>query len=125
MNGNRIFLGKIMKCNYYKLENGCSVYSFLYNPKTGKEEIIPDEVVKTDAVLIKVADNSFVDLDLIRNNFDLLRNIVKNSTLKTFPKCCGDLYLDEGTLRPYYDEEKQNISVKQLKILRNSSINDK
>lgn len=114
-----------MKCNSYKFEDGCSVYSFLYDSETGKEEIVPDEVVKTDAILIMVSDNSFIDLDLIRNNFDLVKSIAKKSTLKTVPKYCGDLYLDEETLRPYYDEEKQNVSVKQLKISRNSSISDK
>jgi len=130
MKTDQIFIGNINKCTKYVDHVTFSGKTFI-----GDECICSDSfgyvekqdvVYKENAILIKLKNGGYVDLEKLNSIFDHLK--VLNATTKdgfylggiimsTSAHCEDCLFVDSKSLVPYYTENKNNsnISARQLK----------
>lgn len=125
MNTEQIFIGNIRRCTEFRI-NVPSSPQFL-GVDIGPFPFIKveDELYKKDAILIKLKDGNYVDLenlnsflDYIKLHKDIKRPYYNNSLiLPTSARCLNALFVEMQSLRPYYTEKNQvdKISVYQLK----------
>lgn len=129
MKPEQIFVGNIRKCTKY--EEYTTFSSSMYN---GNECVIrdsigtiatDDEIYKKQAILIKMKNGGYVDLERLNSILDSMkvyRDITKDGyrlgglIMSTSAYCMGCLFVEEESLKPYYNySNKQQISVYQLK----------
>ena len=112
MDGDRIFKGTIAYTNPEIIGYQSLPYS------KGKYSNIPirKDIYKKNAVLIKVKENSYIDLDEINGNIDLFKKTLKKEVLTTDPNTKNDKYVKKESLRPYYAQKGEKTNVKQLKL---------
>lgn len=128
MNSSQIFVGNIKKCTKYEVHSTFSSETFIGDTCIGSDsfEYIEEEseIEKEQAVLIKVRNGAYVDLDSYRTALDYFKvrqSLTENGfrlnglIMSTSPHCKGSLFVDSDTLRPYYTGEKKNVSVRKLK----------
>ena len=126
MYSQNIFIGTIKKCkNVYWYE------------KYGEEHIIGDfqighcevgtihkyvDTINDHAVLIKVDESKYIWVDLLTNKIEeLLVNIgIPINAISTVPLYDGELFVDEKTLVPVF-EENYNLNVNKVKSLVRTS----
>ena len=122
MNTNQIYIGTIKKCkNVYLYENhGEKRYigDFIINhTECGYIDNIV-ETITDEAILIKTNTNKYVWLNQIESLKDeiLLEIGLPNKIINSLPIKDNDLFVDESTLIPYFQNEKdKNISIGKLK----------
>lgn len=119
MNQKQVFIGDIRICTKY-----------------GSKEMFPglNKIVKEtkeykkDAVLIKIKNGGFVDIDCINSITDYM-DIITHKTkggwrlgglmMDIKPNYEGALYVDITSLKPYFENKQvNNVSIKQLKLER-------
>lgn len=130
MKTDQIFIGNIKKCTKYEPHavfcsstyiNGKRIVSDFFG---GIES--EDEIYKENAVLLKIKNGGYVDLERFNSILDYIRiykDIDKDGyrlgglMMSTTPLWVNCLFVDENSLKPYYDDKQQssNISVHQLK----------
>lgn len=117
MNGDRIYKGTIAYTNpeiigYQSLEYG-----------RGKKRSIPikKDVYKKNAVLIKVGEDKYIDLDEIEGNMDLIKQVLKKEVLTTNDNINEEKYIRKESLKPYYIDKGEKTSIKQLKLNKKAS----
>ncbi len=130
MKTDQIFIGNINKCTKYISHTTFSSETFI-----GDQCISSDsfgyiekeaEIYKENAILIKLKNGGYVDLENLNTVLDYLK-VAKTFTkggfylggivLSTFAYNEGSLFVDSNSLVPYYAETKknENISTRQLK----------
>ena len=98
----------------------------------GEENVT--SVLKENAILLKIKDGEYVDLDLLNNFLDEIKiksQIIKNKIIKdsyfysnrlimkTYPNRLNIYFVDESTLKKYtYPNQTQKTTVKKLKKTR-------
>jgi hypothetical protein len=142
MKTDQIFIGNINKCTKYINHTTFSSGTFIGDQCIGCDSFgyieKEDEIYKENAILIKLKNGGYVDLENLNSIFDHLK--VLNTTtrdgfylggiiMSTSAHCVGSIFVDQKSLVPYYTENKNNsnISARQLKkqIKRNSTISSK
>ena len=122
MNTNQIYIGTIKKCrNIYLYEkHGEKRYigDFIINhTECGYIDNIV-ETITDEAILIKTNTNKYVWLNQIESLKDeiLLEIGLPNKIINNLPIKDNDLFVDESTLIPYFQNETdKNISIGKLK----------
>lgn len=122
MNTNQIYIGTIKKCrNIYLYENhGEKRYigDFIINHiECGYIDNIV-ETITDEAILIKTNTNKYVWLNQVESLKDeiLLEIGLPNKIINSLPIKDNDLFVDENTLIPYFQNETdKNISIGKLK----------
>lgn len=129
MKPEQIFIGNIKKCTQYEEHT-----AFSSNTKIGSQciceesfgYIIQDsEIFKENAILIKVKNGGYVDLENLNSILDHIK-IWKDTSkygyrlnglmMSTLPDDINDLFVDSKSLKPYYTKEQpKSISTRQLK----------
>lgn len=132
MKSDQIFIANLRKCTKH---NSHAIFqsSTEINGQSLGEEIFgfvdtEDELYKENAILIKMKNGGYVDIDVLRNYFDYLKlfkditpnGFVNNGIfLSTMPSKVGDVFVDYKTIEPYYDfPQVENISFRSLKRIR-------
>ncbi len=120
MDSDKIFTGTIMKCVKYEKIDGYSI------PKS--------EVYKENAILLKIKDYFYVDIDelnLLEIAYLHLRSEKDIHQLSKFMcehhhgYCKDELFIKQNTLKPYVPNEgKKNISLLSLKKENNLKISN-
>lgn len=123
MKSKDIYIGTIKKCG--------DIYWY---EKYGEERFSPDcvigsttfgrikkyaEPVCDNAILIKVDDKTFIWIDMINSKLDefLISLGIAVKTIKTYPTSSYSLYVDENSLKPYFNCEINNLRTNQVKEL--------
>lgn len=140
MKTNQIFIGSIKKCIKYEEH---PIFSSCMS--IGNEPIFEDyfgsitvesEMYKKDAILLKVDNSGYVDIDNLNNLFNYI-NVYKNINnngftlggliMTTSPYCEGSLFVDtnDDTFRPYYDKDNKAENVSILKLRKEVKNNRK
>ena len=130
MKPEQIFIGNIKRCTKYEEYNTIVGSTYIGNQLICTDSFgyitKEDELYKENAVLIKIENGGYVDLDRFNSFLDYIRihkDITKNgyrlgglmmSTSAHSPNC---LFVDEKSLKPYYTDKQQfeDISVRKLK----------
>ncbi len=126
----QIFIGDIRRCIKYETHTTLSSSSYIGDQCIGCDSfgyIDKDDILyKAQAVLIKIKNGGYVDLERFNSILDYIR-IYKDITkdgyrlgglmMSTSPHCIDSLFVDENSLKPYYADKQQtrDISVRQLK----------
>lgn len=127
----QIFIGDIRVCTKY---DRCASFvsgAYINGECIGSDYIgyinKDDELYKKDAILVKIKNRGYVDLEKLSSILDNIEIFLESRrrgfnegdiAITTFPYEKGDLFVDETTLRPYFsDELRSDISVRQLKNL--------
>lgn len=126
----QIFIGDIKKCTKYKMHTTFSSSLYIGDHCIGCDSFghieEDSELYKENAVLIKIENGGYVDLEKLNSILDYIkihRDIEKDGyqlgglMIPTEAYCAGKLFVDGKTLKPYYnDKQKTNyISTRQLK----------
>jgi len=135
MKPEQIFTGDIRKCTKYESHLAFSSETYITGECIGscgfgyidKE----DELFKENAILIKIKNGGYVDLERFNSILDYLRiygDITKEGyrlgglMMPTSAYKADCLFVDADSLKPYYsNEQEKNISVRQLKKQLKSS----
>ncbi len=127
----QVLVGNIRVCTGY-IDPAASCIGSDYE---GSGEYIESEPFKENAVLLKIKNGGYVDLDLINSFLDRIRikkNIKKDGyiidelMMAVFPTSNSCLFVEKDSLKVYYDNTDQtnNISLhklkKQTKLLKKS-----
>ena len=130
MKPEQIFIGNIKKCTKYEEHTTFSSSMYIGNQCICCDSFgtiaVDDEIYKENAVLIKIKNGGYVDLERLNSLLDYIKihqDITKNGyrlgglMMSTSAHCIDSLFVDEESLKPYYTDEQQigNISVHQLK----------
>lgn len=130
MKPEQIFIGNIRKCTKYETHTTFSSNTYINGECAGCDSFgyieKEDELYKENAILIKIAKGGYVDLENFKSIIDFIsiyRDIEKDGwrlggkMMSTSSYCLGCLFVDEKSLRPYYNEKQQvsDITVWQLK----------
>ena len=125
MKTDQIFIGDIRRCTKY--EKHITLSSMIAN--IGRESFgyieEDDELYKENAILIKIKNGGYVDLERFNSILDYIKihkDITKNGyrlgglMMSTSAHCLDSLFVDEESLKPYYTaKQTSNLSVHQLK----------
>lgn len=130
MKSEQIFIGDIRKCTKYETNNTFSSGMYIGNQCIDCTSFgyidTDDEIYKENAVLIKLKNGSYVDLERLNSVLDYIR-IYRDMTsdgyylggimMSTSAYGMDSLFVDEKSLTPYYTDKQQpsHISVHQLK----------
>lgn len=130
MKKDQIFIGDIRKCTKYEIHTTFGNNAYIGDVCIGCDSFgyinSNDELYKENAILIKIENGGYVDLERFNSFLDYVRiyqNITKNGyclgklMMPTSAYCINSLFVDEKSLKSYYDDKQQadNISVRQLK----------
>ena len=124
MKKDQIFIGDIKKCTKHDEHTILSIEGPFGGDFFGYTEV-ESELYKKDAILVKVTNHGYVDLEDLNSALDMLRvkkyitksGWINNSwIMSTSPNYVDDLFVDSNSIRPYYkNENSEKISIKQLK----------
>lgn len=138
MKTDQIFIGDIRKCTKYNTHTTFSSSMYIGDQCIGCNSFgyvdEDDELYKENAVLIKVKNGGYVDLENFNSILDYIKihqDITKNGyrlgglIMSTSAHCVNCLFVDRKSLKPYYTNKEQdnNISVHQLKKQINNNSN--
>lgn len=130
MKSDKIFIGNIRKCTKYEEHVMFSSETYIGSELLGRERFgsieEDDELYKENAILIKVKNGGYVDLDRFNSILDYIRLhrcCTKNGirlgglVISTSPYKLESLFVDEKSLKPYYpvNEEIKDTSILKLK----------
>lgn len=130
MKTDQIFIGDIRKCTKYETHTTFSSSTYIGDQCIGCDSFgyidKDDELYKENAVLIKIKNGGYVDLERFNSILDYIRiyrDITKDGyrlgglMMSTSAHCIDSLFVDEKSLKPYYADKQQtdDISVHQLK----------
>lgn len=130
MKTDQIFIGDIRKCTKYETHTTFSSSTYIGDQCIGCDSfghiVEDDELYKENAVLIKIENGGYVDLERFNSILDYIRiyrDITKDGyrlgglMMSTSAHCIDSLFVDEKSLKPYYTDKQQidDISVHQLK----------
>ena len=130
MKTDQIFIGDIRKCTKYETHTTFSSSTYIGDQCIGCDSFgyidKDDELYKENAVLIKIKNGGYVDLERFNSILDYIRiyrDITKDGyrlggvMMSTSAHCIDSLFVDEESLKPYYTDKQQtdDISVHQLK----------
>jgi len=130
MKTDQIFIGNINKCTKYKIHNNFSSETFIGDQCICCDSFgyieVENEVYKENAILIKLKNGGYVDLENLNSIFDHLKiagTIKKEGfylggiIMSNYAHCNGSIFVDTKSLVPYRTKNKtySNISVRQLK----------
>ena len=128
MKTDRIFIGNIKMCTKYEFSNIISNNDYIDDKCIGSASFgyidYEDKVVKENAILIKLKDCFYVDVENLNSFLDyilisgvIINPILTNLVISTFASRKNQLFVDKESLKPYYDKEEKidNISLKTLK----------
>jgi len=132
MKPEQVFIGDIRRCTKYETHTTFSSGTYingecLFTDSFGYIET-DNELYKENAVLIKIRENRYVDLERLNSILDYIE-IYKDKmyNLGTIMMPISEygvdrLFVDHKSLKPYYENtQEKNISVRQLKKqLKNS-----
>ena len=135
MKPEQIFVGDIRKCTKYEIHNFFCCETSINGTSIGRDGFgrvkIEHESFKDDAILIKIKNGGYVDLERLESVLDYIKiykDIKKdgyklgNLMMPGFSYRLDCLFVDESSLKPYYSEKQtKNISVRQLKKQVNNS----
>ena len=122
----KVFVGNLRKCTKYDTSNCISIEDSAGITTFGHISI-DSEVCKEDDILIKICDNLEVyvrlrNLQTILSYIEVYNNIAKDGAvsigemiLSTSSTGLGSIFVDMGSLKPYYQDEKGKVKVKQIK----------
>lgn len=125
MKTDQIFIGDIRRCTKY--EKHITLSSMTANVIRESFGYIEedDELYKENAILIKIKNGGYVDLERFNSILDYIKihkDITKNGyrlgglMMSTSAHCLDSLFVDEESLKPYYTaKQTSNLSVHQLK----------
>lgn len=129
MKAEQFFIGDIRECTKYEMHTTFSSSTYIGDECLGCDSIgytvSDDALYKKDAVLVKVVNGGYVDIDSINSIFDFLsiRKDISDdgfslgglimSTSAAFPH---SLFVDEKTLKPYYAENNKQDDVSVFKL---------
>ena len=130
MKTDQIFIGDIRKCTKYETHTKLSSSTYIGDQCIGCDSFgyidKDDELYKENAVLIKIKNGGYVDLERFNSILDYIRiyrDITKDGyrlgrfMMSTSALCFDSLFFVEESLKPYYADKQQtdDISVHQLK----------
>ena len=130
MKTDQIFIGNIRKCTKYDTHTIFSSSTYVGEQCIGSECFgyidKDDELYKEDAVLVKIKNGGYVDLESFNSLLDYIRiycDITKNGyilgglMMPTSAYRAGGLFVDKDSLRLYYADKEQtsSVSVRKLK----------
>ncbi len=126
-----VFWGDIKKCTK-EAKTIVTKQPYLiddFEIKANSTKIIPPktEDYKKDAILIRIPDQGFVDLDTLKDSFQIFYHLrkdihqkekeLKTMIMTTYPRKKDDLFVNPGSLQPYYGPNQNfKVRVKQLKL---------
>lgn len=126
----QIFIGDIKRCTKYERHVDFSSETYFGDQCIGIDSFghieQDDELYKKDAILIRIKDHGYVDLEKLSTILDYIEMYLENRrrgftqgdiAITTYPCCEGDLFVDESSLKPYFldNEPTADISVRALK----------
>lgn len=126
MKPEQIFIGNIRKCTKYERHTTFNCSTYIGDRCIGCDSFgyvdSEDELYKENAILLKIKNGGYVDLENFNSVLDYIK-IYRDTTrigglvMSTSAYCVGKLFVDEKSLKPYYNDNQQrkNISVRQLK----------
>ncbi len=130
MKTDQIFIGDIRKCTKYETHTTFSSETYFGNQCIACDSFgyidSDDELYKENAILIKIENGGYVDLDCFKSFLDyfkIYQDITKEGyrlgglMMSTKAHCINSLFVDKESLKPYYVDKQQtkNISVHKLK----------
>lgn len=130
MKTGQIFIGDIRKCTKYEAHNIFSSSFFIGDECIGSDAFgyidLESEIYKENAILIKIENGGYVDLERFNSILDYIRiykDIRKDGymlgglMMPTSANNINSLFVDEESLKPYYTTKKipKNISLRKLK----------
>ena len=130
MNTDKIFLGDIRKCTKYEVQKMYTFSTYINDQCIGCDSFgyvdCDDELFKEKAILIKIENGGYVDLENLNSILDYIkiyRDIKKDGyrlgglMMSTSPHCVDSLFVDQDSLRPYYAKDQQvtDIPLRKLK----------
>lgn len=130
MKSDQVFIGNIRRCTKYEKNIALICKTYIDGQLIGCERFgsieEDDELYKENAILIRVKNGGYVDLerfDSILDYIRLHRLYTKNGfrlgglIMSTSAYRLDDLFVDEKTLKPYYqaNEEVKDTSILKLK----------
>lgn len=130
MKSDQVFIGNIRRCTKYEENIALSCKTYIDGQLVGCERFgsieEDNELYKENAILIRVKNGGYVDLerfDSILDYIRLHRLYTKNGfrlgglIMSTSAYRLDDLFVDEKTLKPYYqtNEEVKDTSILKLK----------
>lgn len=130
MKTEQIYVGNIRKCTKYETHTTFSNRTYIGDQCIGCDSFeyidSDDELYKENAVLIKIKNGGYVDLERINSILDYIRiyrDITKDGyrlgglMMSTSAHSKDSLFVDKKPLKPYYDDKQPNskISIHQLK----------
>ena len=130
MKPGQIFIGNIRKCTKYTIYNTLFSNEMYINNQCVECDFFgyidtDDELYKENAILIKIKNGGYVDLENFNSILDYIK-IHKSTTkngfttggliIPTTAHSLGSLFVDRKSLKPYYSDKCQkDISIRQLK----------
>lgn len=130
MKTDKIFWGNIRKCTKYEVHKVFTCSEYINDQCIGSDSFgyveRDDELFKENAILIKIENGGYVDLENLNSILDYIRiyrDIKKDGfrlgglMMSTSPHCAGSLFVDQDSLTPYYAKNQQvtDIMLKRLK----------
>lgn len=130
MKSENFFVGDIKQCTKHENHTMFSSEIFVGDVCIGGDEFgyieMEDKPYKKDAILLKVCEGGYVDIEELNSALDYLkvyRSITKdgfylgNLIMSTSAHREGCLFVDNETLKPYFENPKEigSISVRRLK----------
>jgi len=116
-----VYIGTIKKCLYPKQYQKDGEITFIpefesITMQMGYDRKNTEEIDK-QAILIKDGYNHYYQYKLTNSFIDNMKIRIKNvnSALLGKPLFKDDLFVDEKTLIPYYDEQPKSLSLRKLK----------
>lgn len=131
MKTDQIFIGDIRKCTKYETHTTFSNSTYIGDQCIGCDSLgyidSDNELYKENAILIKIKNGGYVDLERFNSFLDYIRiyrDITKDGyrlgglMMPTSAHNIDSLFVDESSLKPYYTNHQRptNISVHQLKM---------
>lgn len=122
MKSENIFIGTVKKCGDIYWYNQFGEERFVGDFKIGSSitgsihkyvNIIDDK-----AILIKINEDKYIYFDMITTPIEkiLLSLGIPVKVIGTQPFHSNELYVDKKTLKPYFQNENENISIKKLTL---------
>lgn len=129
MKPEQIYVGNINKCTMYKTVNLFGLRNeFGFSPYTHIKT--QSEIHKENAVLIKLRESKYVELESLKNLLKILRILMEldgttysttSPVMDVTPFCEDILFVDEASLKPYYKEPQNMRSVSVRKLIKETN----
>jgi len=116
-----VYIGAIKKCLYPKAyqKDGDETFIPEFETRTTKMGYMRKNIeeVNNQAILIKTENNLYYQFKLTNTFIDKTRIIFNNENyaLTSKPKHDDDIFVDENSLIPYYEEQPKSLSLRKLK----------